>query len=104
MRKVVLCLTALVLSASSGVAGQRDVILYGATPYGPEREVILYGPTPYGPGVPTGIYVGGPTYLTTISEQGFFVTYGHDDPCKIPGGTSGLIYVCPFGAGERGNK
>jgi len=45
-----------------------------------------------------------PTYLTTISEQGFFVTYGHDDPCKIRGGTSGLIYVCPFGAGERGNK
>jgi hypothetical protein len=23
--------------------------------------------------------------LTTISEQGFFVTYGHDDPCKIRG-------------------
>ena len=90
MRKVVLCLTALVLSASSGLAGQ--------------REVILYGPTPYGPGVPTGIYVGGPTYLTTISEQGFFVTYGHDDPCKIRGGTSGLMYVCQFGAGERGNK
>ena len=103
MRKVVLCLTALVLSASSGVAGQRGVILYGATPYGPEREVILYGLTLYGP-VPTGIYVGGPTYLTTISEQGFFVTYGHDDPCKIRGGTSGLIYVCQFGAGERGNK
>ena len=102
MRKVVLCLTALVLSASSGFAGQRGVILY--SPYGPEREVILYGPTPYGPGVPTGIYVGGPTYLTTISEQGFFVTYGHDDPCKIRGGTSGLIYVCQFGAGERGNK
>jgi hypothetical protein len=76
MRKVVLCLAALVLSASSGVAGQRGVILYGPTPYG------LYGPTLYGP-VPTGIYVGGPTYLTTISEQGFFVTYGHDDPCKI---------------------
>ena len=94
MRKVVLCLTALVLSASSGVAGQRGVILYGLTPYGP----TLYGP------VPTGIYVGGPTYLTTISEQGFFVTYGHDDPCKIRGGTSGLIYVCQFGAGERGNK
>jgi len=94
MRKVVLCLTALVLSASSGVAGQRGVILYGPTPYGP----TLYGP------VPTGIYVGGPTYLTTISEQGFFVTYGHDDPCKIRGGTSGLIYVCQFGAGERGNK
>ena len=89
MRKVVLCLTALVLSASSGVAGQRGVILYGATPYGP---------------VPTGIYVGGPTYLTTISEQGFFVTCGHDDPSKIRGGTSGLIYVCQFGAGERGNK
>ena len=87
MRKVVLCLTALVLSASSGFAGQRGVILY----------------SPYGPG-PTGIYVGGPTYLTTISEQGFFVTYGHDDPCKIRGGTSGLIYVCQFGAGERGNK
>ena len=94
MRKVVLCLAALVLSASSGVAGQRGVILYGPTPYGP----TLYGP------VPTGIYVGGPTYLTTISEQGFFVTYGHDDPCKIRGGTSGLIYVCQFGAGERGNK
>ena len=94
MRKVVLCLTALVLSASSGVAGQRGVILYGPTPYGP----TLYGP------VPTGIYVGGPTYLTTISEQGFFVTYGHDDPCKIRGGTSGLMYVCQFGAGERGNK
>ena len=94
MRKVVLCLTALMLSASSGVAGQRGVILYGPTPYGP----TLYGP------VPTGIYVGGPTYLTTISEQGFFVTYGHDDPCKIRGGTSGLIYVCQFGAGERGNK
>ena len=94
MRKVVLCLTALVVSASSGVAGQRGVILYGPTPYGP----TLYGP------VPTGIYVGGPTYLTTISEQGFFVTYGHDDPCKIRGGTSGLIYVCQFGAGERGNK
>jgi hypothetical protein len=83
-----------VLSASSGVAGQRGVILYGPTPYGP----TLYGP------VPTGIYVGGPTYLTTISEQGFFVTYGHDDHCKIRGGTSGLIYVCQFGAGERGNK
>jgi hypothetical protein len=54
MRKVVLCLTALVLSASPGVAGQRGVILYGATPYGP----VLYGPTLYGP-VPTGIYVGG---------------------------------------------
>ena len=94
MRRVVLCLTALLLSASSGVAGQRGVILYGPTPYGP----TLYGP------VPTGIYVGGPTYLTTISEQGFFVTYGHDDPCKIRGGTSGLIYVCQFGAGERGNK
>ena len=52
----------------------------------------------------TFIYVGGPTYLTTISEQGFFVTYGHDDPCKILGGTSGLIYVCPFGAGERGSR
>ena len=89
MRKVVLCVTALVLSASSGVAGQRGVILYGPTLYGP---------------VPTRIYVGGPTYLTTISEQGFFVTYGHDDPCKIRGGTSGLIYVCQFGAGERGNK
>ena len=90
MLKVVLCLTGLVLSASSGLAGQRDV--------------ILYGPTPYGSGVPTGTYVGGPTYLTTISEQGFFVTYGHDDPCKIRGGTSGLIYVCQFGAGKRGNK
>ena len=99
MRRVVLCLTALLLSASSGVAGQRGVILYGATPYGP----VLYGPTLYGP-VPTGIYVGGPTYLTTISEQGFFVTCGHDDPSKIRGGTSGLIYVCQFCAGERGNK
>jgi hypothetical protein len=89
MKKVVLCLTALLLNASSGVADQ--------------REVILHDPTHYGPGVPTGIYVGGPTYLTTISERGFFVTYGHDDPCKIRGGTSGLN-VCQFGAGERGNK
>ena len=56
------------------------------------------------PGRSDRIYVGGPTYFTTISEQGFFVTYDHDDSCKIRGGTSGLIYVCQFGAGERGNK
>jgi hypothetical protein len=94
MRKVVLCLAALVLSASSGLAGQRKAV-----------RVILYYPSYYGPGVPTGIYVGGPTYLTTISEQGFFVTYGHDDPCKIRGGTSGLFYICDsFGAGERGPR
>jgi hypothetical protein len=95
MRKVVLCLTALVLNASSSLAGQREAILSYPT---------YHYPTYYGPSVPTGIYVGGPTFLTTISEQGFFVTYGHDDPCKIRGGTSGLIYVCPFGAGERGPR
>jgi hypothetical protein len=44
MRKVVLCLTALVLSASSGLAGQRKAV-----------RVILYAPMYYGPGVPTGI-------------------------------------------------
>ena len=45
--------------------------------------------------------------LTIAARRGlprFFVTYGHDDPCKIRGGTSGLMYVCQFGAGERGNK
>jgi hypothetical protein len=42
-----------------------------------------------------------PTYLTTISEQGFFVTYGHDDPCTIRTVTSGLAYVCPIGGDRR---
>ena len=84
MRKVVLCLTALVLSASSGLAGQREAVMK-----------MLRDHNRIGPAVPTGIDVDNTyAYKTDVSEQGYFRAYNHNDACLIHTAPTGLTYLC----------